>query len=136
VGLFEPWKQGKETQKRRIEMKECWTLTTVALLCLYWVSIGGFAVEQQQLRFGKNGEFKILQVADMHFANGKTTPCEDVLPSQAASCSDLNTTAFLRRMILAEKPHLIVFTGNFVFSLCCFVLPSDIELRLHTINYS
>jgi len=75
----------------------------------------GFAVEQQQLRFGKNGEFKILQVADMHFANGKTTPCEDVLPSQAASCSDLNTTVFVRRMILAEKPHLIVFTGDNIF---------------------
>ncbi|XP_059457477.1 probable inactive purple acid phosphatase 29 [Corylus avellana] len=97
-------------------MKECWKLTTVAVLCFFWVPIGGFAVEQQ-LRFGKNGEFKILQVADMHFADGKTTPCKDVLPSQAASCSDLNTTAFVRRMILAEKPHLIVFTGDNIFGL-------------------
>jgi predicted MPP superfamily phosphohydrolase len=115
-------------------MKGCWKLTAVAVLCLYWVPIWGFAAEKQ-LRFGKNGEFKILQVADMHFADGKMTPCEDVLPSQVASCSDLNTTAFVRRMILAEKPHLIVFTGDFVFSLCCFLLTSDIELRLHTINY-
>ncbi|XP_027335533.1 probable inactive purple acid phosphatase 29 isoform X2 [Abrus precatorius] len=65
-----------------------------------------------KLRFGQNGEFKILQVADMHYADGKTTPCLDVLPSQNVSCSDLNTTAFLHRMILAEKPNLIVFTAK------------------------
>lgn len=68
-----------------------------------------------RLRFGTNGEFKILQVADMHYANGKGTPCEDVLPTQFASCSDLNTTAFVRRMILAEKPDFIVFTGILFF---------------------
>jgi len=66
----------------------------------------------QKLRFGQNGEFKILQVADMHYANGKTTPCLNVLPSQNLSCSDLNTTLFINRMIQAEKPNLIVFTGN------------------------
>lgn len=67
--------------------------------------------ENHKLRFDKNGEFKILQVADMHYANGKNTLCLDVLPSQKASCTDLNTTAFIHRMILAEKPNLIVFTG-------------------------
>lgn len=67
---------------------------------------------QEQLRFDENGEFRILQVADMHFANGKTTTCLDVLPKQVPSCTDLNTTAFLHRIIRAEKPHLIVFTGN------------------------
>lgn len=70
---------------------------------------------KQQLRFDKNGQFKILQVADMHYADGKITPCEDVLPTQLASCSDLNTTAFIRRMILAEKPDLIVFTGDNIY---------------------
>lgn len=68
------------------------------------------------LRFdGKRGEFRILQVADMHFANGKKTPCEDVFPKQMATCSDLNTTAFIRRLIRAEKPDLIVFTGDNIF---------------------
>lgn len=69
----------------------------------------------QKLRFGQDGRFKVLQVADMHYADGKTTPCLDVLPTQVAGCSDLNTTAFLNRMILAERPDLIVFTGNFCF---------------------
>ncbi|XP_028795786.1 probable inactive purple acid phosphatase 29 [Neltuma alba] len=72
-------------------------------------------VSAVNLRFGNNGEFKILQVADMHYANGKSTHCLDVLHSQYASCSDLNTTAFIRRMILAEKPDLIVFTGDNIF---------------------
>ncbi|KAH0746651.1 hypothetical protein KY285_008308 [Solanum tuberosum] len=69
-----------------------------------------------KLRFdGKNGEFRILQVADMHYGDGKTTPCEDVLPQQMSSCSDLNTTDYIFRMIHAEKPHLIVFTGDNIF---------------------
>ncbi|XP_077245584.1 putative inactive purple acid phosphatase 29 [Tasmannia lanceolata] len=80
------------------------------LLLLFLVSANA-----ETLRFGRNGKFKILQVADMHFADGKTTFCEDVLPVQFASCSDLNTTAFVERMIRAEKPDLIVFTGDNIF---------------------
>ncbi|KAJ8626263.1 hypothetical protein MRB53_019570 [Persea americana] len=68
------------------------------------------------LRFGQNGQFKILQVADMHYADGKTTPCLDVFPDQLATCSDLNTTAFLERVIQAEKPDLVVFTGDNIFA--------------------
>ncbi|XP_077233568.1 putative inactive purple acid phosphatase 29 [Tasmannia lanceolata] len=67
------------------------------------------------LRFGRNGQFKILQVADMHYADGKSTPCENVLPNQVSGCSDLNTTAFLQRIIRAENPDLIVFTGDNIF---------------------
>lgn len=67
----------------------------------------------QSLRFSEKGEFRILQVADMHYGDGKTTLCEDVLPQHFVGCSDLNTTAFLHRMIAAVNPHLIVFTGTF-----------------------
>ncbi|KAI3892328.1 hypothetical protein MKX03_006532 [Papaver bracteatum] len=70
------------------------------------------AATSPPLKF-KNGEFKILQVADMHYADGITTPCEDVL--EMKGCSDLNTTAFINRMIKAEKPDLIVFTGDNIF---------------------
>ncbi|KAJ8748546.1 hypothetical protein K2173_003447 [Erythroxylum novogranatense] len=51
----------------------------------------------------------------MHFADGKTTACLNVFPSQMATCSDLNTTAFVNRMIQAEKPDFIVFTGDNIF---------------------
>ncbi|MQL90975.1 hypothetical protein Taro_023578 [Colocasia esculenta] len=67
------------------------------------------------LRFRPDGTFKILQVADMHYGEGWTTRCKDVLPSQFAGCSDLNTTRFLRRMIGAEEPDLIVFSGDNIF---------------------
>ncbi|KAK4481362.1 hypothetical protein RD792_012249 [Penstemon davidsonii] len=83
----------------------------VAFLCCHAAAQG-----QRQLKFDSTrGEFKILQVADMHFADGKKTPCEDVLPRQMSSCSDLNTTAFIRRLIRAEKPDFIVFTGDNIF---------------------
>ncbi|CAL5195856.1 unnamed protein product [Lathyrus oleraceus] len=86
----------------------------LVLVSCFWL-VPTFAAKQQKLRFDENGEFKILQVADMHYANGEKTLCLDVLPSQNASCSDLNTTAFIHRMILAEKPNLIVFTGDNIF---------------------
>ncbi|XP_010259863.1 PREDICTED: probable inactive purple acid phosphatase 28 isoform X2 [Nelumbo nucifera] len=67
------------------------------------------------LRFGSDGTFKILQVADMHYAKGKMTRCRDVLPSEFEYCSDLNTTRFIRRMIEVEKPDFLVFTGDNIF---------------------
>ncbi|XP_039844661.1 probable inactive purple acid phosphatase 28 isoform X2 [Panicum virgatum] len=68
------------------------------------------------LRFRHDGAFKILQVADMHFGNGAATRCRDVAPDAGgARCSDLNTTRFLRRVIEAERPDLIAFTGDNIF---------------------
>ncbi|KAL8524303.1 hypothetical protein ACS0TY_014034 [Phlomoides rotata] len=89
-------------------------LMLMAFLCCCCAAV---ALRQRRpLRFDrKSGEFRILQVADMHYANGKSTPCEDVFPKQMPTCSDLNTTAFIRRLILAEKPDFIVFTGDNIY---------------------
>ncbi|XP_073354138.1 probable inactive purple acid phosphatase 29 [Aegilops tauschii subsp. strangulata] len=68
------------------------------------------------LRFRQeSGTFKVLQVADMHYADGRSTRCRDVLPAQRPGCSDLNTTAFLYRLLRAEDPDLVVFTGDNIF---------------------
>lgn len=67
------------------------------------------------LRFGADGSFKILQVADLHFGSGATTRCRDVEPRSRSGCSDLNSTRFLRRLIAAERPDFIAFTGDNVF---------------------
>ncbi|KAM0873772.1 hypothetical protein ACQ4PT_037846 [Festuca glaucescens] len=68
------------------------------------------------LRFRREGgTFKVLQVADMHYADGRRTPCKDVLPAQDRGCSDLNTTAFLYRVLRAEDPDLVVFTGDNIY---------------------
>ncbi|CAA7022900.1 unnamed protein product [Microthlaspi erraticum] len=90
------------------------SLLSASLLCLFLSPIPASA-QPRKLRFDANGEFKILQVADMHFANGATTRCLNVLPAQMDHCSDLNTTAFLSRLIAAEKPDLIVFTGDNIY---------------------
>ncbi|XP_051139069.1 probable inactive purple acid phosphatase 29 [Andrographis paniculata] len=88
----------------------------IMVTVMIFVLCSASAAAASELRFdGKKGEFKILQVADMHYADGKTTRCLDVLPEQMPSCSDLNTTAFLRRMIQAEQPDLVVFTGDNIF---------------------
>ncbi|EEF47113.1 Phosphatase DCR2, putative [Ricinus communis] len=92
--------------------KPCLSLASVLAFSQLLVIVLGVP---KQLHFGKNGQFKILQVADMHFADGKTTPCLDVYPTQMPTCSDLNTTAFIKRVIRAEKPDLIVFTGDNIF---------------------
>ncbi|EPS60240.1 hypothetical protein M569_14564, partial [Genlisea aurea] len=67
------------------------------------------------LRFRSDGTFKILQVADMHFGNGKLTRCRDVLDVEFEHCSDLNTTRFLQRMIEIENPDFVAFTGDNIF---------------------
>jgi len=45
----------------------------------------------------------------MHFAQGAQSECFDV--STSHHCSDLNTTSFIERLLAAEKPDLVVFTG-------------------------
>jgi predicted MPP superfamily phosphohydrolase len=90
------------------------------LLSLLLLAVAGAAAgkEKEKGAFGKlrfrreSGTFKVVQVADMHYADGRTTGCEDVLPSQVAGCTDLNTTAFLYRVFRAEDPDLVVFTGR------------------------
>ncbi|KAL0302592.1 UNVERIFIED_CONTAM: putative inactive purple acid phosphatase 28 [Sesamum angustifolium] len=67
------------------------------------------------LRFRADGTFKILQVADMHFGNGKVSRCRDVLESEFEYCSDLNTTRFLEKMIQLENPDFVAFTGDNIF---------------------
>ncbi|XP_073011495.1 probable inactive purple acid phosphatase 29 [Typha latifolia] len=85
-------------------------------LFLFLLSIPAMDSAADRIRFRReSGEFKILQVADMHYADGRTTPCLDVLPDQMATCSDLNTTAFIYRVIQAENPDLVVFTGDNIF---------------------
>lgn len=93
----------------------------ILLLPLILLAAGGAAAGKEKgargkLRFRRDsGTFKVVQVADMHYADGRTTGCEDVLPSQVAGCTDLNTTAFLYRVFRAEDPDLVVFTGDNIY---------------------
>ncbi|KAJ0231316.1 hypothetical protein HA466_0299800 [Hirschfeldia incana] len=89
-------------------------LLSMSLVGLCFAPVPASA-QGRKLSFGLNGQFKILQVADMHYANGATTWCKNVFISQLFRCSDLNTTGFMSRVIAVEKPDLIVFTGDNIF---------------------
>lgn len=137
----------KTRERRRKTMAQPWKKKTCywmkAMLLALWFSgihvladaAAAVSKEQNQLRFSKEGQFKILQVADMHFGDGKSTPCQDVLPNQMRGCSDLNTSAFIHRMIQAEKPHLIVFTGiffHFLYHCVSYHLFGKLESRVNS----
>ncbi|XP_052183868.1 probable inactive purple acid phosphatase 28 isoform X1 [Diospyros lotus] len=68
------------------------------------------------LRFrAEDGTFKILQVADLHYGNGVLSRCRDVSASEFDKCSDLNSIRFMRRIIQAENPDFVAFTGDNIF---------------------
>lgn len=62
------------------------------------------------LHFSHDGRFKILQVADLHFsvARGKCRDT-DLVP---CSNSDNLTSTLIDHVLDAEKPDLVVFTGD------------------------
>jgi hypothetical protein len=59
-----------------------------------------FAVNAQRLSFSKEGTFKIVQFTDMHYVHGN--PKSDT------------TLLLITRVLDAEKPDMVVFTGDIV----------------------
>jgi hypothetical protein len=74
----------------------------------------------------------------MHYGTGVLTSCKDVLASEFHYCSDLNTTHFLKRIIEAEKPDFIAFTGIhnsfLVFSLDFFFIINNVIMNVEDID--
>lgn len=68
------------------------------------------------LKFDKDGKFKILQVADLHFSTG-VGKCRDPVPAESkAGCeADPRTLRFLNQVLDLEKPDFVVLTGDQVF---------------------
>lgn len=62
------------------------------------------------LHFSHDGKFKILQIADLHYsiAHGD---CKDSVLSPCKDSDNLTTT-LLGRVLDAEKPDMVVFTGD------------------------
>lgn len=69
-----------------------------------------------ELRFKKNGKFKILQVADLHFSTG-VGKCRDPFPEESAEdCeADPRTIRFINRVLDLEKPDFVALTGDQIF---------------------
>jgi len=62
------------------------------------------------LHFSHDGRFKILQVADLHYAIAYTD-CRDSLLSPCKDSDNLTTT-LLGHILDEEKPDMVVFTGD------------------------
>ncbi|KAI0630843.1 Metallo-dependent phosphatase [Trametes polyzona] len=62
------------------------------------------------LHFSRDGRFKIMQIADLHYSVS-VGECRDT-DLNPCTGSDNLTTTLLGRMLDAEKPDLVVFTGD------------------------
>lgn len=67
------------------------------------------------LRIQKNGQFKILQLADLHFSTGPGE-CMDPYPDAPEDCqADPRTLEYLNAILDSEKPDYVVMTGDQIF---------------------
>jgi predicted MPP superfamily phosphohydrolase len=62
------------------------------------------------LHFSRDGKFKIMQIADLHYSVS-FGECRDTVINPCTHSDNL-TTSLLSRMLDAEKPDLVVFTGD------------------------
>ena len=75
------------------------------ILCVAWLALVGATPSQAQdieLKFNNNRKFKIVQFTDIHWKYGK--PASDEAGERMAEILDI------------EKPDLVVFKGDLVFS--------------------
>lgn len=63
----------------------------------------------QPLHFSREGRFKVLQVADLHFSVSPGV-CRDT--EEPCNNADNKTATLLSRVLDLEKPDLVVFTGD------------------------
>ena len=62
------------------------------------------------LHFSRDGRFKILQIADLHFSVNRGK-CRDTVISPCVN-SDNMTNTLLAHVLDEEKPDFVVFTGD------------------------
>ncbi|KAI8076022.1 Metallo-dependent phosphatase-like protein [Thamnidium elegans] len=62
------------------------------------------------LTFDSKGDFKILQLADLHFTNEEGI-CRDI-PTDLDCKGDDTTIEYIEKLLEKEKPNLVVFSGD------------------------
>lgn len=88
----------------------------VARLSVRYGAVGSEPIRPRpKLRVGRDGSFKIVQISDTHMVTG-TGVCKDAIDGHGqplpASEADPLTVKFLERVLDAEKPDLVVLTGD------------------------
>lgn len=71
-------------------------------LCMVLLSVMFCRAQIKPLKFDKNGEFKIVQFTDVHFKYGN--PASDIALKR------------INEVLDAERPDLVVFTGDVVYA--------------------
>ena len=71
-------------------------------LCLAFLTVLFCQAQVAPLKFNKNGEFKIVQFTDVHFKYGN--PASDIALKR------------INEVLDAERPDLVVFTGDVVYA--------------------
>lgn len=66
---------------------------------------------KQDLNVREDGKFKIVQLADLHFATGKNE-CRDEYPKHADCDADAKTIQFIEEVLDIESPDMVVYTGD------------------------
>lgn len=67
------------------------------------------------LRVQKSGNFKVMQIADLHFSTGPGK-CLDPYPEEPTDCkADAWTLEYLTKVLDDEKPDFIALTGDQIF---------------------
>ncbi|KAL7310617.1 Phosphatase dcr2, variant 2 [Mucor circinelloides] len=66
--------------------------------------------KMKPLSFNENGDFKILQLADLHFTNEEGT-CRDI-PVDMDCKGDATTIEYVEKLLDREKPDFVVFSGD------------------------
>ncbi|KAI5949941.1 hypothetical protein KGF57_004451 [Candida theae] len=73
-------------------------------------------VFNKPLKMNDNNEFKILQVADLHFSTGVGVCFNAEPPSSTIGCrADPRTLKFINKILDIEQPDLVVLSGDQVF---------------------
>ncbi|KAK9760314.1 Phosphatase dcr2 [Basidiobolus ranarum] len=83
---------------------------------LYYRSKEAKLPKVPKLKFHRDGTFKILQLADLHMTSHRSACYNIPSTSEWKNCTNLKTFEFAERMIKAEKPDMIAFTGDNVMS--------------------
>ncbi|OWB60470.1 hydrolase activity protein [[Candida] boidinii] len=81
----------------------------------------GSPLPEINLLLDSKDNFKILQVADLHFSTGHGI-CRDTFPALETNVeclADDRTLAFVEKVLDLEKPDLVVLTGDQIFGESC-----------------
>lgn len=61
---------------------------------------------------GSTLRFKVLQLADLHYAGDPNWPCKDAPWDLDGPCNEARMTAFVDELLDLETPDLVVFSGD------------------------